>query len=312
MQHFRRSIRIYEEQAFLRQHPEHGEILVGRSQGLGDILMLTPSIRALSSSGWKVVLGVCKHFVPAVANNPDVYSIVACEPNEMPDYKCHNKLDLNWKVERMRGKQFTTPRAKLFAELCHVEPTSWHPTLVVDDDDRKEAMKLTKGKDYIVIPAEASSHYRSYKRTPELVAELLKRGHRVALTHHFKRYSLPKHKNFLDLQKKVDVGVLCALIERARAVISPDTGPMHVGLTLRVPTVCLEGPMPPDIYTSHYEGSPKRILQRPFKCLGCGHRGQFHGAHCGEYKRQPQECMDFAPEEVADAVETLVKEKAAA
>ena len=312
IRHFPRSIRIFDEKEFIRKHTDYAEIVVGRSQGLGDILMLTPSLHALAKVGWKIVLGVCKHFMPVVANNPDVYRVLPCEENQMPVYKCHNKIDLNWKVERMRGKQLTTPRAKLFAQFVGVEPTSWHPTLVISDEDREKARKLTKGKQYIVIPAAASSVYRSYHMVDELTNVLLERGHPVAVTHHHKAVKLPKHKNLLDLQGKVNTGVLCALIERARAVISPDTGPMHIGLTLRVPTVCLEGPMPPDIYTSHYENSPKRILQRDLPCLGCGHRKHFHGAHCDEYRRRPQECMDFPPWEVADAVELLMKQAVAA
>ena len=312
LRHFPRSIRIFEEREFLKKFPDHAEIVVGRSQGLGDILMLTPSLRALARAGWKVVLGVCQHFIPAVANNPDVHRVLACEANQMPVYKCHNKIDLNWKVERMKGKEFQIPRAKLFAQYVGVDPTSWHPTLVVSDEDREEARRITKGKSYIVIPAEASSAYRSYHKVTELVDVLLGRGHHVAVTHHFKRWDLPQHKRLLDLQKKVDVGVLCALIERARAVISPDTGPMHIGLTLRVPTVCLEGPMPPDVYISHYEGSPKRILQRDFPCLGCGHRKHFHSADCDANKKRAQECMEFDPVEVANAVEKLTKGAAAA
>lgn len=311
MQRFSRSIRIFEEAQFVKRYPEHAEIVVGRSQGLGDLLMLTPSLRELARTGWKVVLGCCEHFIPAMRHNPHIHQILPCEPNQMPAYKCHNKIDLNWKVERVRGKQLRRPRAMLFADLVGVEPTNYHPILVLTDDEREAAKEATGGGDYIVIPAETSAAYRSYPKTLELVTELANRGHKVVLTHHFKRYEV-EHPNVVDLQRKVDTGVLCAVIAGARAVISPDTGPMHVGLTFRVPTVCLEGPMPPEIYTSHYRNSPKRILQRELPCLGCGHTTTFHSFHCDRNRRRPQECMYFDPATVANVVEETMKESVAA
>jgi ADP-heptose:LPS heptosyltransferase len=311
MRRFARSIRVFEEEQFLKRHPEHAEILIGRSQGLGDLLMLTPSLRELARVGWKVVLGCCEHFIPALRHNPHVHRFIPCEANHMPEYKCHNKINLNWKVERLRGKQLRQPRPMLFADLVNVEPTNYHPILVVTEEEREKAREATGGGEYIVIPAETSAAYRSYPRTLELVMELAKRGQKVVLTHHSKRYRI-EHPNVVDLQRKIDTGTLCAVIEGAKLLISPDTGPMHIGLTLRTPTICLEGPMPPEIYTSQYKNSPKRILQRELPCLGCGHTTTFHTFHCDRNKRRAQECMLFDPGMVADVAEETLRQAVAA
>jgi ADP-heptose:LPS heptosyltransferase len=299
------SVKFISPAVFAKRFGHKPPIFIARSMGIGDILMLTPALRMLSEEGWEVHLAVLDAFTELVQLNPHIAQVIPCGPNEMPRTEISSKLNLNMRVERMRGRQWKTPRAKLFEELVGVEvpPGKRKPILVLDKKWKARARRLVPA-DAIAVCVETSSEHRNYARTQELVYELVNRGRKVVLLHHKKTLDI-KDKNVIDLQAKISVGVMCAVIERCAALVSPDSGPMHVALTLGTPVVAIEGPTPPEIYHWSYNGAPKCVLQKKLKCIGCWHNGIF--AQCAEHGYADHECMDWPPGEVADAAERIAR-----
>lgn len=60
---------------------------------------------------------------------------------------------------------------------------------------------------------------------------------------------------------------LKALLERARLVVTTDTGPRHLGLWMDVPTVCLVGPN--DRRYTDYALDRQAVIQKQLECVPC-------------------------------------------
>ncbi len=89
--------------------------------------------------------------------------------------------------------------------------------------------------------------------------------------------SLPRH-NIIDLCGKTDLKELTALLAGARAVVTNDTGPMHIAAALDVPVVALFGPTDP-VKTGPYGwrgNSRLKVLTAGVPCSPCRRRT------CGE------------------------------
>ena len=65
----------------------------------------------------------------------------------------------------------------------------------------------------------------------------------------------------------IPLNMLKALIERARLVISTDTGPRHLAVGMRVPTVCLMGPN--DRRYTDYALERQVVIQKDLPCVPC-------------------------------------------
>ncbi len=75
------------------------------------------------------------------------------------------------------------------------------------------------------------------------------------------------HGFLLDLAGELSIDELVALLERANAVVSNDSGPMHVAAALETPTVGLFGPETPVMYAPL--GTRARALWEPPICSPC-------------------------------------------
>jgi ADP-heptose:LPS heptosyltransferase len=74
-------------------------------------------------------------------------------------------------------------------------------------------------------------------------------------------------KQTLNMAGEVSLGELFALVDGARAVVTNDTGPMHVSFALKRPTVCLFGPGSPEHYGSDRDNVA--ILYKGIFCSPC-------------------------------------------
>jgi lipopolysaccharide heptosyltransferase II len=100
----------------------------------------------------------------------------------------------------------------------------------------------------------------------------------------------------LDLCGRTSLKELAALIEGARAVISNDSGPMHIAAALGVPTVALFGPTDPEKTGPYGWKSDRRlkVIRTEADCSPCRNR------ECGDFR-----CMESI---TVDAVHGAVKE----
>lgn len=98
---------------------------------------------------------------------------------------------------------------------------------------------------------------------------------------------------FVDLTGAVPLGSLPALLSKAAAMITNDSGPMHIAAALGVPVAAIFGPTSA-IRTGPY-GAGHRVLTASVPCRPCFNRG------C--YNSVPLECLQLVqPGQVLDAV----------
>lgn len=103
----------------------------------------------------------------------------------------------------------------------------------------------------------------------------------------------------LDLTGKLSLPEMVEWIRLADAVVSNDTGPMHVAVALNKPLVALFGPTEPR-RTGPY-GHLESVLQTTLPCVPC------MKPHCTYAK--PLECLRaISPESIAARVKRLLKE----
>ena len=112
----------------------------------------------------------------------------------------------------------------------------------------------------------------------------------------------PEH--VLDLSGRLGVGELCALLARARVLVSNDSGPMHLGAALGTPTLGLFGPETPVMYRPL--GERARALWRPPICSPCINVHDNKRATC--VHGRPECLMALSVDEVLWSVRGLLAE----
>lgn len=77
-----------------------------------------------------------------------------------------------------------------------------------------------------------------------------------------------KHKAYISAGD-LNIGQLAALYERARVVVGPDSGPLHIAAAVGTPTVTLFGPADPVEFGTWGEKSRHIVLTSPIGCRPC-------------------------------------------
>ena len=164
-----------------------------------------------------------------------------------------------------------------------------------------------KNGDPLVVLNPGGSHQA--KQWPErhwrdLIQSLQhKPGVRLAL------FGSPAEKSLLDrlardsgaadvlVETRADILEAAALLERATAMIGPDSGLAHVAASLGVPVIILFGPDNPDLSGPYRNRGSFIVLQKgPEVCPDI--------SYCRRKKCQPNRCMtSISPAEVTDALE---------
>ncbi len=106
---------------------------------------------------------------------------------------------------------------------------------------------------------------------------------------------------FIDLTGAIPLGCLPALLLKAAALITNDSGPMHIAAALGTPVVALFGPTS-EVRTGPY-GTGHRVLTSAVSCRPCFSRVCRHTPEL--------ECLrSLSPDDVVDAVRRLVTAQA--
>lgn len=174
-------------------------------------------------------------------------------------------------------------RVEYFLDLARsvgIEPKSANYEFFVSDKDRDKADEILqreglKGKESF-IAINAGGNW-DLKRWPvedfaELGDEIFDRFNtKVVLTGAEKDIGLCKNiSNLMRTEPvllcgKTDLKTLGAVFEKAKWVISNDSGPMHIAIGVKSPVIALFGPTSPSI-TGPYGDSLYKVLQKKVDC----------------------------------------------
>jgi ADP-heptose:LPS heptosyltransferase len=158
--------------------------------------------------------------------------------------------------------------------------------ILVEPGDRQELeAKLHDRLDpagYVVVNPNASDLMIERRWPVERFAELVDRlveipgpvvvlvGSRAERSHVERLYQMiTRPERVVNLAGELSLGALFALLEKARCVITNDTGPMHMAWALGAPTVCLFGPVDPNQYG--WAGRGVELIYKRIYCSPCVH-----------------------------------------
>lgn len=239
---------------------EHGAkkkttILFVRPGGYGDLLFLTPTLRALKIQCPDCIIKVsCSgRFAPALLHNPDVDWIV---PYPVPVAEWESADRHVW-LERILEDREDAGRVNaidLIADVAGVEVSDKTMRFELLETERTAALECypKTDKPRVGIQVEASAVNRTYpgELLVKVASKLVESGCEVFL------FGVGDHieagPEFVNLAKiNPTFRQSCAILSTCDAVLAPDSSLCHVAGALNIPTLGLFGPFQSALRTKY-------------------------------------------------------------
>lgn len=257
-------------------------ILVRRnSTGFGDLLMAMNSLEALKKKHptKEIHVAVPDELIPALKNNPNVDMVLSI--NEPINYRRYFLVaDITapcsrYESTRVRANRpVEKNRVEIYAEALGVRDliTDLRPRYYLSEEEKLEASsfladKIDINKKTIGIVLESAELYRSWPEVQirELVS-MLKNSYNVVL--------ITKRKT--DIQGIVStfgnsLRQMAAIVSQCDLLVTPDTGVLHLGAALEIPTVAIFGPID---YKARCKGYKNvTVIKSDMPCSPCWRNG---------------------------------------
>jgi len=100
-----------------------------------------------------------------------------------------------------------------------------------------------------------------------------------------------------DIAGRTKIGQLAAVLKRCDVVVSNDTGPMHMAVSVGIPVVAIFGPTDPEITGPYCKKSI--VLWKKLSCTPCGHKPTCENFEC---------LLSVTVDDVFDATSKLIAE----
>ena len=257
------------------------DLLVTRAMGgIGDLLMMTPGIQALSMKvSRKIKVATPRRFFPVFANNPHVDLIdIEGPPLDLSGVQQWHNFTIcpAGRYEARKQPNVRKGRVEIFARALNVsradlDRSGWQvrlsltPEQIAFCQDFLNSHNLGRRKILGIQPYSRDS----YKDHPHIVSiiEDLARDHDVILFHH-RDDGLPTGAGIcntagLSLEKSL------ALVSVLKAMVSVDSAFLHATSAFDIPVVALFGPTDGSTFTRHHRSV--RVLEKKqnFSCQPC-------------------------------------------
>jgi ADP-heptose:LPS heptosyltransferase len=121
----------------------------------------------------------------------------------------------------------------------------------------------------------------------------------VVIGHSAEPIQLPKSEHVLDLINKTTLREMAAVLGKTKGLITTDSGPMHMGVAVRTPTLALFGPTTREFgFDPRFENC--QVLQVDLDCRPC----HVHGGNTCPLKHH--KCLrDISVERVLQKAKAL-------
>jgi ADP-heptose:LPS heptosyltransferase len=227
-------------------------IILKRNAAWGDVLLMTPVIRALKKKHGVATIQV-ETICPDVFNgNPDIAYVGRSITTTARDAETHN---LNGISEMKPGLHIVDA----YAECVGLRGGEYDRVtrLFIPQGDREWAQRCVGVESWVAVhPGPTSWPCKNwpFDRWSEVIAAIRALGFKVALVGND---SLPRYPDAdWDYRKKTNVGQLGALLHECRLFVGVDSFPIHAAQAVGTPVVGLFGITNPKLILT--DGSPWR------------------------------------------------------
>ena len=292
--------------------PRSDAVLVTRAMGgLGDLLMMTPGLRALRAShkGTPIVLAVPRRFFPIFGENDDVRLVDIegdLDPAAYREWYNLTDCPAAW-VESRTAPRVRSNRIEIFARglgingrrLRRMDP---RPSYVVTEAerawrDRYFADHDLTGRAVVGVQLRTDEAYRDVPHVL-LIVEALADHARVLL---FGGGLEPGfgHPRVIQVDG-LDLRRAFALASRCDVLVAPDSAFVHLAGALDLPSVGLFGPTDGTVRAGDYPNCRVLDARRTLPCVPCWRN---ESTPCALTGLRPSACLGaIEPDSVVDAV----------
>jgi len=240
----------------------NGTVGIVRNAGLGDILMITPAIKALKKRrpDLEIDYWVPPYHIGLLDHNPYCNGKALSEGMALPPDNVCDEYDhfciLNNYVE-MHQLNFTIPRPDLFAMALGVTIEDTTPLYYIEESERDWALGwllsqgLDPNKKTVGICGRGIWFWRSWPiRHIKTATLMLVDDYNVVITDHNNQFDIgvpgPIYACGFPLRQ------IAAIMSHFDVMVSPDSGMYHLAAALGVDMVVLFSAIKPDLRVSKY------------------------------------------------------------
>lgn len=292
-------------------------ILITRAMGgIGDLLMMTPGVRALKEAhpDKEIVFAIPRGLMPLLDGNPHCTAMdIHDEGLDVRDFGAwYNLTDCPASREECRtAPQVSRSRIEMFASGMGIEAETMtrmnhRPVYVIPELERTAARDLLKqcgNGPFVAVQLQTADGYRDYPHM-ETVVELLAETCDV-LVFHDRPFSSCAHPRVttlhgLELRRALTLAGCCDV------VLAPDSSFVHLAGALDIPCVALFGPIDGYVRTRHYPKCKILDASDSLSCIPCW-RNEY--SPCRMTAGRRSRCMaDIEPRKVVELVRGTIQE----
>jgi heptosyltransferase-2 len=284
-------------------------ILVRReTNGLGDLLMTTPALKALKAKypNKQIHVACQKSTWPVLQNNPDIDDILDVKDNF--NYKRYFMvIDISSPCARYEstrvaaGKAVQKSRVEIFAEAMGVRRliSSLTPVYNVSEGESDWAEDFMKQNVYskkpkIAIGVSSAEKYRNWpKESYETLFELLKSRFELVVVSPTRTYNTPEIVDACGFPLRKAIAVL----SKCDGLITVDTSLLHFGAALEIPTIAIFGPID---YKARCKGYKKTtVIKSEMPCSPCWRNSKIACKESGFVKGYSSCIASISPKHIA-------------
>jgi len=281
----------------LESNPKKLAILIARQQGgLGDILMLTPTIRAIKEQNPNIpiVMSTSGQYgnnvlVEVLKNNSYIDKIISVK--DLIDYDFQKVYNFGTSQEvfiESDSKHSTGNRIDIFAEMAGIELKDKQTVYAITDEEKEWAKK------WIIeaIPSERrkligiQAHSLATKRNwPEEKLQLLSflivnTWYDASVLLFCESLEGINFKNYPNIYiiSGFPIRQVAALMNECEVFVAPDSGLLHLAGALQKKTVAIMGSIRPESRIAYYPNA--REVYQYYGCSPCFYERCFRGFSC--------------------------------
>lgn len=259
-------MRVWRHYLMVRKvnHP----VLIRRTAAIGDVLLTTPLIRAISEQRRTCQIFVETAFPELLAGNPDVDGAYRSS-NPSPDTQV---IDLNMSYENSVGVSILDA----YQDAASIEVKDRRLWFYPSEDAVRKAGEIFDGLSgfpaCIIAPGPTTWAGKNWgeDRFGEVSIRLQSRGWKVVLVGTSLHPTQIAHS--VDLRGKTNFDLLGAVMGMAQLFIGLDSFPLHMAMSQRLPAVGIFGATLPQFILSDGVAIGVHADQSDVPCVGARHR----------------------------------------